>query len=233
MQGEKAEMVFTDPPYNVDVAGGSHDPRDTKNYRSGNTIGNDKMSDADFYKFLKSAFATTKSYMADGAAIYVCFSDSEIKNFVNAFCDVGFYYSQMVIWKKQQMVFGRKDYHSKHEPILYGWKLGAGHYFVDDRTQVTVWEIDRPMRSEKEHPTQKPTDLYVQAIGNSSKGGAVVYEPFGGSGTAIIACEQLGRKCRAVEVSPGYVGVALDRWATATGRTPTLLADGAPNGGAS
>ena len=149
MGGEKAEMVFTDPPYNVDVAGGSHDPRDTNNYRSGNTIGNDKLSDADFYKFLRTALDTTVSNMADGAAIYVCFSDSEIKNFVDAFCGVGLYYSQMVIWKKQQMVFGRKDYHSKHEPILYGWKPGAAHYFVDDRTQDTVWEIDRHMRSER------------------------------------------------------------------------------------
>jgi DNA modification methylase len=225
MGGEKAALVFTDPPYNVDVAGGSHNPRDTKNYRSGNTIGNDKLSDADFYNFLRTTLRATASCMADGAAIYVCFSDSEIKNFVNAFCDAGFYYSQMVIWKKQQMVFGRKDYHSQHEPILYGWKAGAGHYFVDDRTQVTVWEIDRPMRSEKEHPTQKPTDLYARAMANSSKVGAVIYEPFSGSGTAIIACEQLGRKCRAVEVSPGYCAVALQRFEDATSKTPVLLTD--------
>jgi len=223
MGGEKAALCFTDPPYNVDVAGGSHNPRDTKNYRSGNTLSNDKMTPREFYNFLLLAFQSTVAALADGASFYVCFSDSEVKNFVNAFQDAGVYYSQMVIWKKQQLVFGRKDYHSKHEPILYGWKLGAAHYFVDDRTQDTVWEIDRPMRSDKEHPTQKPVDLYAKSITNSSASGAIVYEPFSGSGTALIACEQLGRRCRAVEISPGYVAVALERWATATGKTPVLI----------
>jgi DNA modification methylase len=220
MGGEKADMVFTDPPYNVDIAGGSHDPRDEKNYRSGNTIDNDRMTPDRFYQFLLSALKQTMACMADGAACYVCFSDMAIQSFVNAYIDSGFRYSQMVVWVKQQMVFGRWDYHSKHEQILYGWKPGAAHYFVDDRTQDTVWEIDRPMRSENEHPTQKPTMLYAKAIANSSKMGGVTYEPFCGTGTALIACENLGRKCRAVEISPAYVAVALQRWADLTGKTP-------------
>lgn len=223
MGGEKADMVFTDPPYNVDVAGGSHDPRDTKNYRSGGTVENDKMTPAEFLVFLDKVFAQTLSVMNDGASLYVCFSDSEIKNFVNAFCREDIHYAQMVIWKKQQFVFGRKDYHSKHEPILYGWKNGAAHYFIDDRTQDTVWEVDRPMRSEKEHPTQKPVELYEKALTNSSRSGALIYEPFSGSGTVIIACSNLGRKCRAVEISPAYVAVAIERFYQHTGIDPVLI----------
>ncbi len=223
MGGEKAEMMFTDPPYNVDVAGGSHDPRDEKNYRSGNTVANDKLSTEDFYDFLQSSIDVSLGALNEGASIYMCFSDSEIKNFVNAFCRSGIYYSQMIVWAKQQMVFGRKDYHSKHEPILYGWKAGAGHYFADDRTQVSIWEIDRPMRSEKEHPTQKPLELYEKAFRNSSKVNSIIYEPFSGSGTCIIACENLSRKCRAVEISPAYVAVAIQRWVDVTGKEPILL----------
>jgi DNA modification methylase len=223
MGGEKADLMFTDPPYNVDVAGGSHDPRDEKNYRSGNVIDNDKLSSDEFYKFLQSTVNASLHALKEGASMYMCFSDSEIANFVNAFCCSDVYYSQMIIWVKQQMVFGRKDYHSKHEPILYGWKSGAGHFFTEDRTQVSVWEIDRPMRSEKEHPTQKPLELYEKAFKNSSRINSIIYEPFSGSGTAIIACENLSRKARAIEISPAYVAVAIQRWVDVTGKEPILL----------
>jgi DNA modification methylase len=117
---------------------------------------------------------------------------------------------------------GRQDYHWRHESILYGWKEGAAHYFIDDRTQDTVWNVDRP-KSSREHPTTKPVAIPVKAITNNTRIGDVVFDGFLGSGTTLIACEQLGRRCRAIEISPGYVAVALQRWADATGKTPTLL----------
>lgn len=215
MLSDRATMIFTDPPYNVDVAGGSHDPTDIANYRSGGTIANDKVSDAEFHRFLIAALSNAFVYAIPGAPIYICFSDSELENFIATFKQSGFYYSGLIIWRKQQFVFGRKDYHSQHEPILYGWKLGAAHYFCDDHTQSTVWDIDRPMRSAKEHPTQKPTELVVRAIRNSSLPSGIVYDPFVGSGTTLVAAENLNRTCYAMEISPEYCAVVLERMTTA------------------
>jgi DNA modification methylase len=129
------------------------------------------------------------------------------------------------VWVKDVFVMGRQDYQWRHEDLLYGWKDGAGHYFVDDRTQDTVWECPRPKRSE-EHPTMKPVALFARAVSNSSRRGDLVYEPFSGSGTTMVACEQLGRRCRAIELEPRYVDVGVRRWEQLTGGSAVLEGDG-------
>jgi len=222
MEGGLADMVFTDPPYNVAISGGTHDPRDKKNYGKGPKIQNDAMKDGDFLDFLRSTFNVIYANMKAGASIYVCFSDSEINNFITAFKQDCFKYSGLIIWVKQQFVFGRKDYHSQHEPIIYGWKEGAAHNFYGEHNQSTIWEFDRPMRSEKEHPTQKPIDLILKAIENSSKPKDVLYEPFGGSGSTLIASEKAGRSCFAMEIDPIFCDVIIERWQKFTGLTAEL-----------
>jgi site-specific DNA-methyltransferase (adenine-specific) len=223
METSKADLVFTDPPYNVAIVGGTHDPRDEKNYGKGPRIENDSMSDEDFDKFLLDAFTSINIVMRDGAVFYVCAPAGRTETQFRNAIDQVFTLRECIVWNKQSAVFGRQDYHWKHESILYGWKEGAAHYFCDDHTQTTVWEIDRPMRSAKEHPTQKPIELCEKAITNSSQIGWIVFEPFSGSGTTLAACERLSRKCRAVEISPAYVAVAIQRWADMTGQTPVLL----------
>lgn len=200
MDGERADLVFTDPPYNVAIVGGTHDPRDKKNFGKGPVIENDNMSDADFDASLFMWFSTMNNVMRDGAVFYVCAPAGRTETQFRNAIDKLFILRECIVWVKQQAVFGRQDYHWKHESILYGWKDGASHYFCDDHTQTTTWNIDRPMRSEKEHPTQKPVELVEKGIQNSSKHGWIVFEPFSGSGTTLIACERLHRKCRAIEI---------------------------------
>jgi len=228
MDGQKADMVFTDPPFNVGVAGGTRDARDKKNYRSGEIIKNDALQDGDFLQFLTDAFATMALVIKDGAAVYVAHSDKEAFNFALAFRNAGFITRQIIIWAKQSFVFGRSDYHPQHEPILYGWKDGAAHNFYGERNQSTVWNIDRPMRSEKEHPTQKPIALVEKAIFNSSKSEDLLFEPFGGSGSTLIACEKTGRINRSMELDPKYCDVIVQRWQEFTGQTATLESNGNP-----
>jgi len=228
MDGQKADMVFTDPPFNVGVAGGTRDARDKKNYRSGEIIKNDALQDGDFLQFLTDAFATMALVIKDGAAVYVAHSDKEAFNFALAFRNAGFITRQIIIWAKQSFVFGRSDYHPQHEPILYGWKDGAAHNFYGERNQSTVWNIDRPMRSEKEHPTQKPIALVEKAIFNSSKSEDLLFEPFGGSGSTLIACEKTGRINRSMELDPKYCDVIVQRWQEFTGQTATLESNGKP-----
>jgi DNA modification methylase len=226
MAGLEADMVFTDPPYNVAVCGGTHDPRDKKNFGKGPKIANDSMSDGDFKSFLLSAFSCIYAVTKPGAAVYVAHADSEGINFRSAYKESGFLLKQCLIWVKQQFVFGRSDYHWQHEPILYGWKDGASHTFYGERNQSTTWHIDRPMRSDKEHPTQKPVAIPQKAIENSSQPGQLLYEPFGGSGSTLIAAEAAGRVCYAMELSPAYVDVIIKRWQQFTGKTATLEATG-------
>jgi len=228
MDGQKADMVFTDPPFNVGVAGGTRDARDKKNYRSGEIIKNDALRSGDFLQFLTEAFATMALVIKDGAAVYVAHSDKEAFNFALAFRNAGFITRQIIIWAKQSFVFGRSDYHPQHEPILYGWKDGAAHNFYGERNQSTVWNIDRPMRSEKEHPTQKPIALVEKAITNSSKSEDLLFEPFGGSGSTLIACEKTGRINRSMELDPKYCDVIVQRWQEFTGQTATLEETGKP-----
>lgn len=224
MKGERADLVFTDPPYNVEIFGGSHDPRNSKNYQSGLNIDNDNMSDVDFDVFLLRAMKSIDSLMGEGCVFYICASSGRPETQFRNAIDKVFTLRQCIVWVKQQFVFGRQDYHWRHESILYGWKSGAPHYFIDDHTQDTVWEIERPMRSDKKHPTQKPVELPEKAIKNSSHLGDLVCDPFLGSGTTLIACEQLGRILRGIEIDPGYVAVCLQRFQDAFNITPELIA---------
>lgn len=221
MSSERADAVITDPPYNVSYSSlGS-------NTESWGKIENDEMSDEDFYLWLLKVGKSINYVLKNGAAIYLCHGDTDRKSipFIDIFRDIGWKRSSTIIWAKQAASMGWQDYRSQHECLSYGWKEGSEHFFVNDRTQTTVWQIDRDASSKYLHPTQKPVELFEKAINNSSKAGDLVFEPFSGSGTTIIACENLKRKCRAVEISPNYVAVAIQRWADLTGGTPELVDD--------
>lgn len=207
MNGDKADLLLTDPPYNVAYEGGTKEKL---------KIENDDMSDEEFQEFLISAFENSNIVMKDGASFYIWHSDSEGFNFRSACKNTGWKIRQCLIWVKNSIVLGRQDYQWKHEPCLYGWKDGAAHYFVDDRTQSTVWEFNKPLRN-IEHPTMKPVDLIARAINNSSRSDNIVLDIFGGSGTTLIACEQLNRKCYMMELDPKYCYVIIKRWETLTG----------------
>jgi site-specific DNA-methyltransferase (adenine-specific) len=176
----------------------------------GLTIENDKMSDADFYKFLYDFYTALGAYTKAGGAWYVWFADMEVVNFSKAFIDSGFKLAQMLIWKKSSLIMGRKDYQFNHEPCLYGWKQGAAHGWYSDRKQTSVFEFDKPSRN-AEHPTMKPIPLFAYQIGNSSKQGDIVADGFGGSGTTMVACHQMQRKAYLVEFDPKYCQVIIDR----------------------
>lgn len=207
MNGDKADLLLTDPPYNVAYEGGTKEKL---------KIENDDMSDEEFQEFLISAFENSNIVMKDGASFYIWHSDSEGFNFRSACKNTGWKIRQCLIWVKNSIVLGRQDYQWKHEPCLYGWKDGAAHYFVDDRTQSTVWEFNKPLRN-MEHPTMKPVDLIARAINNSSRSDNIVLDIFGGSGTTLIACEQLNRKCYMMELDPKYCDVIIKRWENLTG----------------
>ena len=211
MIGEKAALWITDPPYNVAYEGGT-----------GLTIQNDDMDDSSFRAFLVAAYRAADAVMNEGAVFYVWHADSEGFNFRGAAHDIGWKVRQCLIWVKSSLVMGRQDYQWKHEPCLYGWKEGASHFWASDRKQTTVLEFNKPKRN-GEHPTMKPIELFSYQIQNSSKTGDVILDSFGGSGTTLIACEQLKRKARIMELDAKYVAVILQRWADATGKTPVKL----------
>ena len=253
MGGKQADMIFTDPPYNVDYEGSN-----------GKKIKNDNMEDSAFYQFLYDAFVAMYTVLKEGGPIYVCHADSEGLNFRKAFKDAGFLMKQCLIWVKNSLVLGRQDYHWKHEPILYGWKPGAAHAWYGGRKQDTVveedvdlviqkegdhfvlsfsngiksvmvkvpsyeivfsgddsdsttWRIEKPKKN-ADHPTMKPIALCARAIQNSSKPGELVLDPFGGSGSTLIACEQTGRTCFTMEFDPVYADVIVKRWEEFTGQ---------------
>lgn len=208
MGGLRADMVFTDPPYNVDYTGKTADAL---------KIVNDVQDDRRFRAFLLAAFQVLAANTKAGCPIYVCHADTEGYNFCGALTEAGWLFKQVVVWIKDSFVMGRKDYHCRHEPILYGWKPGAAHRWWADRTQDTVWEIPRPKRS-TEHPTMKPVDLVARALHNSSRAGDVVLDTFGGSGSTLIACEREARVCRMVELDPKYCDVIVSRWEAFTGK---------------
>jgi len=207
MGGVRANLMVTDPPYGVDYAG----------------IHNDDA--AGLPALLQASMREADEVLVSGACYYIFYPDIHSLEFVSTIRNQGWKQARppVLLWVKDQFVFGRGDYHSQSEPILYGWKDGASHHAVEDRTQSNVWNFPRP-KSADGHPTMKPVELVAKAIKNSSKLGQVLYEPFSGSGTTIIACEQLGRKCRAIEISPAYVAVAIQRWVDATGKEPKRLA---------
>lgn len=215
---EAAAFVFTDPPYgvayqtklSVEEAVALHRRTD------GLEVANDALT-PDATRALIVA-ALQQAPMAPGASFYVASPSGDMElHFRLALVEAGWALRQAIVWVKDVFVMGRQDYHWRHETILYGWRDGAAHYWCGDRTQDTVWNIDRPKRSQ-EHPTMKPVELVVRAMENSSRPGDLVYEPFSGSGTTIIAAETLGRRCYAMELEPRYVQVAIERWQTYTGR---------------
>jgi len=216
VDGQAVDMLLTDPPYNVAYEGKTKDALKIKN---------DAMDDEKFREFLRDAFVTADTAMKPGAVFYIWHADSEGFNFRGACRDAGWQVRQCLIWKKQTMVMGRQDYHWKHEPCLYGWKDGAGHLWAADRKQTTVLEFDRPSRN-AEHPTMKPVALFAYQLLNNTKGGDIVLDSFGGSGTTLIAAEQHGRHARIMELDPKYVDVAVQRWQAFSGQIATLDDDG-------
>ncbi len=201
MVDKKWDLIITDPPYNVAYEGKTKEAL---------TIKNDKMKSSDFVKFLTDYFTTTLLNTKKGGGIYVFFADMELRSFVDAFLDGGFKLSQQLIWLKQTMVMGRKDYHCKHEPILYGWYEGEAHNWYSDRKQTTILQFDRPQRN-GEHPTMKPIPLIEYLMKNSSKQGNLIGDGFLGSGTTMVASHQLKRKCYGMELDPKYCQVIIDR----------------------
>jgi DNA modification methylase len=261
--GQVADMVFTDPPYNVDYKGGTAQSLKIKN---------DNMSSGKFYQFLFDVFTAANMVVDAGAPIYVCHSDHEGLNFRKSLLDSGWLLKSCLVWVKNQFVLGRLDYHQKHEPILYGWKSGAAHKWFGGRNKdsvcddkvcasvvsvgdgfeitfgdaiqfcrikvpsyevlasgaddlTTVWRVEKPQRSEF-HPTTKPVEIPRRAIVNSSKSGAVVLDPFLGSGATLIACEQTGRACRGMELDPKYCDVIITRWQQFAGKEAILVSSG-------
>lgn len=240
LDGKAADIMVTDPPYNVDY-GSAIVGKNKSKTRDGSTIANDNLSDDEFYQFLSAFYKAAEKVLKKGAPIYIFHSTKETVNFTKAMTDAGFKYSQTLIWLKNHFTLGRQDYQWKHEPILYGWKEGAGHYFIDDRTISTVLEgvaenlrkmnkaelveliekilglpntvieDNKPSKS-PDHPTMKPITLCAKLIYNSCHEGDTVFEPFGGSGSTLIASEQLDRKCRAIELEPKYCDVIVRRY---------------------
>ena len=199
MDGTKANLVITDPPYNVNYEG------------SAGKIKNDNMADEKFYEFLLAAFQNMEKVMAPDASIYVFHADTEGLNFRRAFADSGFYLSGCCIWKKQSLVLGRSPYQWQHEPVLYGWKKNGKHQWYTGRKETTIWEFDKPKKN-GDHPTMKPIPLLAYPIGNSSMANSVVLDPFGGSGSTLIACEQTERICRTIELDEKFCDVIVNRY---------------------
>jgi DNA modification methylase len=199
MDGVLADMCHTDPPYNINYEGGS---------KKREKIANDKLDD--FPKFLYDVYTTIATALKKGGAIYVWHASSETHNFIQQFLDAGFLFKSYIVWNKNNSTFGRSDYHWKHEPCIYGWLDGASHKWCGDRKQTTVWDIERPSRSE-EHPTMKPIPLCSKPIENSSVQGAIVLDVFLGSGSTMVAAHQLNRKCYGMELDPKYCQVIVDR----------------------
>ncbi len=199
MDGQKANLVLTDPPYNVDVE------------ETAGKIMNDNMADEDFYNFLLSAYRCMHANLADDGSIYVWHADTEGLNFRKAFKDAGFYLSGCCIWKKNALVLGRSPYQWIHEPCLFGWKQTGRHQWYSDRKQVTVWEYDKP-RSSKDHPTMKPVALMSYPLRNSTMTNGIVLDPFLGSGSTLIACCETDRVCRGIELDPKFVDVIVKRY---------------------
>ena len=216
--GERADMVFTDPPYNVNYANSAKDKLRGKH----RPILNDALGEG-FYDFLYDALALIMAHTR--GAIYVAMSSSELDTLQAAFRAAGGHWSTFIIWAKNTFTLGRSDYQRQYEPILYGWPEGATRHWCGDRDQGDVWQIKKPAKNDL-HPTMKPVDLVERAIRNSSRPGDVVLDPFGGSGTTLIAAEKAGRVARLIELDPKYADVIVRRWQDWTGQQATREADG-------
>ncbi|WP_216636079.1 site-specific DNA-methyltransferase [Paramagnetospirillum marisnigri] len=213
--GPPANMCFTDSPYNVDYGAPGKGGK-------GRRILNDALGGG-FKQFLYDVcvniLAVTKG------AVYMCMSSSELHTLQSAFLEAGGHWSTFIIWAKNTFTLGRSDYQRQYEPILYGWKEGGGHYWCGARDQGDVWSINKPARNDL-HPTMKPVELVERAIGNSSRENEIILDPFGGSGTTLIACERMGRQARLLELDPKYVDVIVLRWQEQTGEAAILDGDG-------
>lgn len=209
MQGKKANLVLTDPPYNVNYEG------------TAGKIKNDNMADGKFYQFLLDAFSNIEKVMADDASIYVFHADTEGLNFRKAFSDAGFYLSGCCIWKKPSLVLGRSPYQWQHEPCLYGWKKNGKHQWYSDRKQTTIWEFEKTKKN-TDHPTMKPVPLLAYPIANSSMSNTLVLDPFGGSGSTLIACEQMDRSCFTIELDEKYCDVIVKRYIEQVGTSENV-----------
>ena len=199
MEDKKANLVVTDPPYNVNYEG------------SAGKIKNDNMDTDKFYNFLLDAFSNMEKVMADDASIYVFHADTEGLNFRKAFNDAGFYLSGCCIWKKPSLVLGRSPYQWQHEPCLYGWKKKGKHQWYSGRKETTIWEFEKPKKN-AEHPTMKPIALLAYPITNSSMSNTIILDPFGGSGSTLIACEQTDRTCYTIELDEKFCDVIVKRY---------------------
>lgn len=209
MNGKKANLVVTDPPYNVNYQG------------TAGKIKNDNLENDKFYQFLFDAFTCMEKAMADDASIYVFHADTEGLNFRKAFADAGFYLSGTCIWKKQSLVLGRSPYQWQHEPCLFGWKKNGKHQWYSDRKQTTIWEFDKPKKN-GDHPTMKPVPLIAYPIKNSSMSNCIVLDPFGGSGSTLIACEQTNRICHTIELDEKYCDVIIKRYIEQVGTSENV-----------
>ena len=205
MDGKKANLIVTDPPYNVAFKSGS-----------GLSIQNDSMENGEFYTFLYNSFQNMAEHLEKGGAAYVFHADTEGLNFRKAFVDAGFHLAGVCIWVKNSLVLGRSDYQWQHEPVLYGFLKNGKHPWYSDRKQTTIWNYDKPKRN-KNHPTSKPLDLLGYPICNSSQENAIVLDAFGGSGSTLMACEQTNRICFMCELDEKYASVILRRYVEDTG----------------
>lgn len=224
MDGKRAGMFLSDPPYNV-ALGMNETPEEAKkrNRRTdGLVVQNDEMNDEDFNGFLFNVFTVADSVLDEGGVFYIWHADSEGYNFRSACKQVGWKVRQCLIWNKSSLIMGRQDYQWKHEPCLYGWKDGAAHLWNSDRTQTTVIDFQKPSNS-KLHPTMKPIELMVYQIKNSSNIDQIILDLFGGSGSTLIACEQTDRVCYMMEIDPKYCTVILDRWEKLTGKKAEIV----------
>ena len=219
MAGELADMVFTDPPYNVNYGDTAKDKLRSKGgAKAGRKIMNDNLGD-DFEAFLTAACKNMLAHTK--GALYICMSSSELDTLQNAFRNAGGKWSTFIIWAKNTFTLGRSDYQRQYEPILYGWKDGNDRYWCGARDQGDVWFYNKPQKNDL-HPTMKPVDLVVRGIKNSSKTLDIVLDPFGGSGSTLIAAEHTGRQARLIELDPKYVDVIVRRWQEMTGLQATL-----------
>ena len=210
MDGKKANLVVTDPPYNVNYEG------------SAGKIKNDNMDNDKFYNFLFDAFSNMEKVMADDASIYVFHADTEGLNFRKAFNDVGFYLSGCCIWKKPSLVLGRSPYQWQHEPCLYGWKKKGKHQWYSGRKETTIWEFEKTKKN-ADHPTMKPIPLLAYPITNSSMSNTLILDPFGGSGSTLIACEQTDRSCYTIELDEKFCDVIVKRYIEQFGTDKDVL----------
>lgn len=215
MDGKRANLVVTDPPYNVNYEG------------SAGKIKNDNMNTDKFYNFLLDAFSNMEKVMADDASIYVFHADTEGLNFRKAFNDAGFYLSGCCIWKKPSLVLGRSPYQWQHEPCLYGWKKKGKHQWYSGRKETTIWEFEKPKKN-ADHPTMKPIALLAYPISNSSMSNTLILDPFGGSGSTLIACEQTDRSCYTIELDEKFCDVIVKRYIEQVGtdKDVSVLRDG-------